>query len=127
MGLGREDITGVLPLYLFKEHWLIAKRRLQPVFGFMCTLDVMGYTPEQYYTIPFLVYIKMLQKLEDEPSKEVNTRMHAQILSTCMNILQFSEQFREETVQRIVDFALQANKISTRTMDVVKSVKVLAA
>lgn len=26
IGLGRENITGVLPLYLFKEHWLIAKR-----------------------------------------------------------------------------------------------------
>ena len=46
MGLAREEITGVLPLYLFKEHWNIAKRSIQPVFGFMSTLDVMGYTSE---------------------------------------------------------------------------------
>ena len=46
MGLGREGITGVLPLYLFEEHWQIAKRKLQPVFGFMCTLDIMGYSQE---------------------------------------------------------------------------------
>jgi hypothetical protein len=44
MGLGREKITGVLPLYLFKEHWDIARRKAGPIFGFMCTLDVMGYS-----------------------------------------------------------------------------------
>jgi hypothetical protein len=43
MGVGRENITAVLPLYLFKEHWLIAKRKSAPVFGFICTLDIMGY------------------------------------------------------------------------------------
>ena len=46
MGLGRENITGIMPLYLFQEHWNIAKRKVQPVYGFMCTLDVMGYTSE---------------------------------------------------------------------------------
>jgi hypothetical protein len=35
-----------MPLYLFKEHWQIAQRRIQPVLGFMCTLDVMGYSSE---------------------------------------------------------------------------------
>lgn len=43
LGLGRENITGVLPLYLFKEHWEIAKRKSGPIFGFICTLDIMGY------------------------------------------------------------------------------------
>jgi len=42
-GLGRENISGVLPLYLFKEHWEIARKKCPPVFGFMCTLDVMGF------------------------------------------------------------------------------------
>ena len=42
-GVGREKVTGVLPLYLFKEHWEIAKRKSPPIYGFMCTLDVMGY------------------------------------------------------------------------------------
>jgi hypothetical protein len=44
MGLGRENITGVLPLFLFKEHWNIARRKAGPIFGFMCTLDIMGYS-----------------------------------------------------------------------------------
>jgi hypothetical protein len=43
MGLGRENITGVMPLYLFEEHWGIARRKMPPILGFMCTLDVMGY------------------------------------------------------------------------------------
>jgi len=43
MGLGRENITGIMPLYLFPEHWEIAKRKCGPVYGFICTLDVMGY------------------------------------------------------------------------------------
>lgn len=42
-GLGRESITGVMPLYLFKEHFEIARRRAPPIYGFLCTLDVMGY------------------------------------------------------------------------------------
>jgi hypothetical protein len=28
IGISRENITGVLPLYLFKEHWSIARRNL---------------------------------------------------------------------------------------------------
>ncbi len=26
-GVGRETISGVLPLFLFKEHWKVAKRK----------------------------------------------------------------------------------------------------
>ena len=28
VGLGREKVSGVFPLYLFKEHWEIAKIKL---------------------------------------------------------------------------------------------------
>lgn len=45
-GLGNERINAVIPLYLFKEHWAIAKRKIQPIYGFVCTLDVMGYSSE---------------------------------------------------------------------------------
>ena len=43
IGMSRENISGVMPLYLFKEHWEMARRKIQSVFGFMCTLDPMGY------------------------------------------------------------------------------------
>jgi len=57
-GNAREEITGAMPLYLFPEHWQVAKRNIQPLFGFMCTLDVMGYAAAQYYTVPYLVLAK---------------------------------------------------------------------
>lgn len=58
LGIGREDINGIMPLYLFKEHWELCRKKMQPVFGFMCTLDVMGYSAEQVLTVPYLVLIK---------------------------------------------------------------------
>ena len=60
VGAGRENISGLLPLYLFKEHWEIAKYKLQPLFGFMCTLEPLGFAPSQYFVIPFLVLSKMM-------------------------------------------------------------------
>ena len=61
IGAGRESISGVLPLFLFREHWMIAQRKIQPILGFMCTLDPLGYQSSQYFTVPFLV----LQKSEE--------------------------------------------------------------
>ncbi len=59
-GIGREAVTGVLPLYLFKEHWEVARRCAPRVFGFMCTADVMGFAQSQFYTVPFLVLSKLV-------------------------------------------------------------------
>jgi hypothetical protein len=44
IGVGREAVTGVLPLSLFREHWEIARLCGPPVYGMMCTLDVMGFS-----------------------------------------------------------------------------------
>ena len=66
MGLGRENITGVMPIYLFQEHWEIARRKAPPVYGFLCTLDIMGYASSQYFTVPYLVLLKAIEKAETE-------------------------------------------------------------
>ena len=50
-----------MPLYLFPEHWNVAKRFCPKVFGLMCTADVMGYSMNQYYVIPFLVLSKIVE------------------------------------------------------------------
>ena len=60
MGIGRENITGVMPLFLFKEHWEIARRKAPPIYGFLCTLDIMGYASSQYFTVPYLVLLKAI-------------------------------------------------------------------
>ena len=43
LAAGREPVTGVFPVYLFKEHWQIANLKLQSLLGFLCTLDPLGY------------------------------------------------------------------------------------
>ena len=68
-----------MPLFLFKEHWTIVKRKMQPLFGFMCTLDVLGYSFDQYLSVPFLVLAKAIEKYDSEP-KEVNKVMLTYIL-----------------------------------------------
>jgi hypothetical protein len=49
----------------------------------MCTLDIMGYSKEQFDTIPFLVLMKAISKHEKSPS-EVNKRILLQIEETCI-------------------------------------------
>ena len=108
----------------------------------MCTLDVMGYSSEMFYTIPFLVYHKALLKQKSEPVTEISQRIFSQIEETCFNIIKHSKVFREELFDKIVAFAFQneslddednvvpseAGKahVSTRTADVIKSIKVLS-
>lgn len=68
LGLGRESVSGIFPLYLFKEHWEIAKRKMQAAYGFMCTLDPMGYAPAQYFVVPYLVMLQAFKQLLEEDS-----------------------------------------------------------
>lgn len=37
VGVGRENITGVLPLLLFNEHFSIARKKMPQILGLMCT------------------------------------------------------------------------------------------
>ena len=46
IGQAREKITGIMGLYLFEEHWQMTTKSIQSVYGFMCTLDIMGYSSE---------------------------------------------------------------------------------
>ncbi len=79
MGLGRENITGVIPLYLFKEHWEVARRKAPPIYGFLCTLDVMGYASSQYFTVPYLVLLRAIEKARVE-RKEIFVQIESMIL-----------------------------------------------
>jgi len=86
IGLGRESISGVLPLFLFKEHWEFAMRKIQPLFGFMCTLDPMGYASAQYFIIPFLVYLRTVVECT-EANSEKNRFVRDRVLETCANMV----------------------------------------
>jgi len=105
---------------------MLAKRKIQPIFGFMTTLDIMGYSSEQFYTIPFLVYSRALRMYQLEPNKEINKKMLGQIEETCVKMLEFSEVFREETIEKVVKFAYQPPNEPSRTQDIIRSLEVLS-
>lgn len=89
VGVGRENISGVMPLYLFKEHKEVAKLKQGPLYGFMCTLDPMGFAPSQAFTIPFLVLLKAIDDVAKEPS-EARKRVLKLVMDSCVNLVQFN-------------------------------------
>lgn len=123
MGLGRENITGVLPVYLFKEHWDIARRKAPPVYGFMCTLDIMGYASSQYFTVPYLVLLKAIEKADTE-QKEIFKQIKDMVLETCKSMMGFNEEHRRQVIEMVTNFI---SKPEARTADVVPSIPVLLA
>lgn len=123
VGLGREKVSGVLPLYLFKEHWEIAKIKLQPLLGFMCTLDPMGYTLAQLYTVPFLVLIKAIEDVAENPS-ESKKKILSLVMETCVNLVDQSEGLKKQIIDAVNLFN---SSPAGRTADVVASINVLVA
>ena len=81
-GAARENINACIPLYLFKEHWEIARRRAPPIYGLSVVADVMGYAPSQQLTIPFKVLIKAMEEAQANPST-FNLRVVTLLLQTC--------------------------------------------
>ena len=124
MGIGRENITGVMPLYLFKEHWEIARRKAPPIYGFLCTLDIMGYASSQYFTVPYLVLLKAIEKSNEPSSPEIFKKIRELVLQTCKIMFQGNEEFRKNTLKMIEDFVKSPE---FRTADIVPSIRVLLA
>jgi len=121
--MGREKITGVMPLYLFKEHWEIARRKAPPIYGFLCTLDIMGYASSQYFTVPFLVLLKALEKAKEDPTQR-NIRIKDMILHTCKIMMLGNDEFRKNTLKQLSDFH---NGPEFRTADIVPSIPLMLA
>jgi hypothetical protein len=42
-GVSRENIGGAFPLFLNPLHWKMAKLWLEPILGWLVTLDPYGY------------------------------------------------------------------------------------
>jgi hypothetical protein len=91
--VGREKISGVLPLYLFREHKEVTKLKQGPLYGFMCCLDPMGFAVSQAFTIPFLVLAKAIDDAAQEPS-EARKRVLKYVMETCLNLIEFNEPLR---------------------------------
>ena len=123
VGAGRENISGLMPLYLFQEHWELAKRKVQPLFGFMCTLEPLGYTSQQFYTIPYLVLSKAIRKNIEEQS-EANTQIVELVAQTCQRMIANNGGFKKQVVEALVGFI---ENPASRTADVVPDIQVQVA
>jgi len=121
LGVGRESVSGAMPLFLFNEHWQIASKKIQSLFGFLCTLDPLGYASSQYFTIPFLVLDKAIEKQQTAPS-EVNQRVLDLIMETCQQIVANNDNMKKQIVSQFNAFAIDP---ASRTADVINSVEVL--
>ncbi len=108
---------------MFKEHWDIARRKTPPIYGFLCTLDIMGYASNQYFTIPYLVLLKAIEKA-NETKTQIFTKIKELVLETCKEIMRYNEEFRTRTVNMLVSFY---HSPILRTADEVPSIRVMLA
>ncbi|CAG8604767.1 17967_t:CDS:2 [Acaulospora morrowiae] len=111
-GMARENITGILPLYINEKHWSIAREKMKPIMGYVTTLDMFGYAYSQVTTVPFLVLAKALS----DTSSEFRRRQFKLILDTCNAIYKESKNLREENKQL---FEKYMESPLNRTIDVV--------
>ena len=59
-GTHRAKYNAMLPLYINPLHWQVARLVMPPLIGYMFTLNVNGFTSEQFHTIYFLVFEKVV-------------------------------------------------------------------
>ena len=112
-----------MPVYLFKEHWDVARRKAPPVYGFMCTLDIMGYASSQYFTVPYLVLLKAIEKADTE-QMEIFKQIKDMVLETCKSMMTFNEEHRRQVIEMVTNFI---SKPEAKTADIVPSIPVLLA
>ncbi|CAG8447098.1 15411_t:CDS:2 [Acaulospora colombiana] len=111
-GMARENITGVLPLYINERHWSIAREKMKPIMGYVTTLDIFGYTYSQITTVPFLV----LAKAFSDTSSEFCRRQIKLIIDTCDAIYRESKYLRVDNKQ---SFEKYLESPLNRTIDVI--------
>lgn len=87
IGQSREIINGGLPLFINESHWQVARLRQKPLYGWMATLDVLGFSTEQVITIPFLV-LKTIRS--QTTSSEYYKRLENWVLQTCIRVFEES-------------------------------------
>ncbi|KAG0241263.1 hypothetical protein BGW41_006117 [Actinomortierella wolfii] len=115
-GLAREKITAVMPLYINKNHWKVARLRMKPILGYVVTLDPTGYTYSQMTTVPFLLLMKAL---EANPMSDFRQRQFKLILETCDAIYRGSNTLRESLKAMVEKFCeLHVH----RTADVIQNI-----
>ena len=83
----------------------------------------MGYSEDQFYIVPLLVYFKCLDKFIENPS-DINKKMLTLVKDTCVQIIKRSDDFGKIFTEKLRNF--EACPIN-RTKDWIPNFKVFLA
>jgi deoxyinosine 3'endonuclease (endonuclease V) len=103
----------MIPLYINSLHWKLAKILLQPWFGYMFTLNINGFSFEQYYTLYFIIYQHVILDMKKNENSEAIKRILSQVKMCCMDIY---ENFKQRLDPKVDEFLL---KHTNRTKDII--------
>ena len=87
----------------------------------MCTLEPLGYSPSQFFIIPFLVLIKAIDQNAREPSEAMAHAIEL-ISQTCCRILAKSQNMKTQVFETLAAFIASPEN---RTADIVPDLSVL--
>lgn len=102
-GLPNEIINGVLPIFINKDHWQVAKLRIKQMVAWDITVDVLGFMPSQLYTFPFAI---LARAIEDSDSEFLKFQCEL-LKDTCIAVYQDNKQamlpYIKGTFERAID------------------------
>ncbi len=79
------DSNCVIPIYINKYHWIIAKRYLKPVLGQIFAHNPLGYTDRHQYFM-FTIFNDMMKRLFDDDISNKQVQLYIAYLRTCAQI-----------------------------------------
>lgn len=71
-----------------------------------------------------MVLLECMRKRETEGNKDIYVKIEQLVLETCVNIIDFHEEFRKNVIKQLKDFYDSAE---LRTADIVPSIEVMIA
>lgn len=114
VGEARDEINAVLPMYICPEHWAMSSQCMKLAFGWMCTLDILGYDFLQLVSLPFAV----LSYIRSQPKSSFNESYEKCVYDVCRAIC-------EENPNYFTNVIAKANKYiddgSVRTIDQIQN------
>jgi hypothetical protein len=112
-------INFVMPLYICKKHWKIAKLYIDRNFGWMATLDWAGADFLQIKTIPFVMLVKPI-------SLFCTRKITESALQTFFNVARVAWQLKLDKNMKTIDedFINWQKDASFRTADVIPDISV---
>lgn len=82
VGEARDEINAILPMYICPEHWSMAREYMKLAFGWMCTLDILGYDFLQLVSIPFA----LLSFVRSNSDSTFNRVYASNVLDVCKQL-----------------------------------------